>query len=131
MSIRVIEFRPKGEHEWTEWSQCAQPGSPNMFPSDQDRDGTKAAQSLCQSCAVRPECLAEAIERGEQYGVWGGLTTAQRASLRRSATRKGLTGLTAQQLAALDAAPVALGPDVRKVVKGRKVDTVAPLGGVL
>jgi len=30
------------------------------------------AKSLCQSCPVREECLAGALERHEPWGVWGG-----------------------------------------------------------
>jgi WhiB family redox-sensing transcriptional regulator len=30
------------------------------------------AKTLCQSCPLREECLAEAMERREPWGVWGG-----------------------------------------------------------
>jgi WhiB family redox-sensing transcriptional regulator len=30
------------------------------------------AKSLCQSCPVRPACLAGALDRREPWGVWGG-----------------------------------------------------------
>jgi WhiB family redox-sensing transcriptional regulator len=30
------------------------------------------AKSLCQSCPVREQCLAGAVEREEPWGVWGG-----------------------------------------------------------
>lgn len=30
------------------------------------------AKELCQSCPVRAECLAGALERREPWGVWGG-----------------------------------------------------------
>jgi hypothetical protein len=71
------------------------------------------------------------MERGEQYGVWGGLTTQERTSLRRSQTRKRQADQQRADGAALDMAPATVGPDVRKVVKGRRINTVAPVGGVL
>ena len=30
------------------------------------------AQALCRACPLRDACLAGALERGEEYGVWGG-----------------------------------------------------------
>ena len=36
-------------------------------PSD-----VELAKVLCQSCPVRVECLAGALERKEPWGVWGG-----------------------------------------------------------
>ncbi|MDN5797058.1 MAG: WhiB family transcriptional regulator [Intrasporangium sp.] len=30
------------------------------------------AKRLCQSCPLRAECLAAAIDRREPWGVWGG-----------------------------------------------------------
>ena len=36
-------------------------------PADLER-----AKSLCAGCPVRRQCLAEALDRGEPWGVWGG-----------------------------------------------------------
>ena len=30
------------------------------------------AKAICSNCAVRAECLDEALERHEPWGVWGG-----------------------------------------------------------
>ena len=30
------------------------------------------AKSLCRTCPLRTSCLAEAVERHEPWGVWGG-----------------------------------------------------------
>lgn len=37
-------------------------------------DDVRRAVKLCARCALRPECARGAIERGETWGVWGGLT---------------------------------------------------------
>lgn len=41
------------------------------------------AKGICRTCPVRERCLAEAMARGEQYGVWGGLDTDERRQLER------------------------------------------------
>jgi WhiB family redox-sensing transcriptional regulator len=30
------------------------------------------AQALCHTCPIRRRCLADALRRGEPWGVWGG-----------------------------------------------------------
>jgi len=36
---------------------------------------------VCAGCAVRAECLQEALDRGERFGVWGGLSEGERRAL--------------------------------------------------
>lgn len=45
------------------------------------------AKQLCQSCAVRVECLKSALTRNERFGIWGGFTTDERDAARRTAVR--------------------------------------------
>ncbi|MBY4208040.1 WhiB family transcriptional regulator [Rhodococcus fascians] len=40
------------------------------------------AKSICAACPVRQSCLDHALECGEPYGVWGGLSPTERARLR-------------------------------------------------
>ena len=44
-------------------------------------DQTRTALALCAVCPIRAACLAYALRRQEQFGVWGGLTTSQRNKL--------------------------------------------------
>lgn len=37
------------------------------------------AKAVCAACPVRSACLAEALEAGEDWGVWGGYTRPERA----------------------------------------------------
>jgi WhiB family redox-sensing transcriptional regulator len=39
------------------------------------------AKSVCASCMVRDRCLDQALEHGERYGIWGGLTDIERRHL--------------------------------------------------
>lgn len=47
------------------------------------------ARAVCFSCPVRNDCLEDAVARGEEFGVWGGLTPEERE------TRFGLKSKTA------------------------------------
>ncbi len=42
---------------------------------------TKKQIAVCAACLVRAECLADALDRDERYGVWGGYDTANRLRL--------------------------------------------------
>lgn len=42
------------------------------------------AKTVCASCIVRQECLEQALNSGERYGIWGGLTDAERHHVRAS-----------------------------------------------
>lgn len=41
------------------------------------------AKLVCNSCPVRLECLADALDGGHQFGVWGGMTERERRMLLR------------------------------------------------
>lgn len=39
------------------------------------------AKAICARCPVRPRCAAYALATREPYGIWGGLTEAERRRL--------------------------------------------------
>jgi len=45
--------------------------SPDLFFAESPLDVARA-KALCQDCPVRAACLADALNRGEPWGVWGG-----------------------------------------------------------
>lgn len=45
------------------------------------------AQAVCRRCPVSGECLAWALETGQDAGVWGGMSEEERRALRRRDTR--------------------------------------------
>ena len=59
-------------------------GRAAWFFSDKDRDERRALE-LCGGCATVLSCGQDAIARGEQYGIWGGMNEAQlRRAIRKS-----------------------------------------------
>ncbi len=65
--------------DWHARALCAQT-DPEMFFPDKGESVT-AAKRVCRSCEVRAECLQEALDRGERFGVWGGLSERERRVL--------------------------------------------------
>ena len=65
------------------WRHAACRGSdPEMFhPARGDYEGTNAALAVCQTCPVKDDCLAYAMNNREMQGVWGGLSANQRKRL--------------------------------------------------
>ena len=45
--------------------------SPDLFFAESPLDVARAKE-LCASCPVRAACLADALDRAEPWGVWGG-----------------------------------------------------------
>jgi len=48
-------------------------------PRCEERDA--AAKAVCAGCPVLPQCRAHALATRQAYGVWGGLSEDDRASL--------------------------------------------------
>lgn len=44
---------------------------------------TKEAKAVCRGCVVREECLEFALQNGEKFGIWGGLSERERRRIRR------------------------------------------------
>jgi hypothetical protein len=40
--------------------------------------GVDRAKAICRRCDVQAECLAYALNTGEDYGVWGGMSADER-----------------------------------------------------
>jgi WhiB family transcriptional regulator, redox-sensing transcriptional regulator len=96
---------------------------PDISESRSDRRRREArAKVVCDSCEVRTECLTEAVESGERFGIWGGLTERERraafARLRRTPS------LTSPQDIAGPGRPARL-PAV--VVQGRPMSSLEPV----
>lgn len=71
---------------WEEEARCREVDDPDIFfPRTADAgcsEGAEkrayaAAKRVCAGCPVWQRCRAYAIERGERYGMWGGLTPRQ------------------------------------------------------
>lgn len=53
----------------------------DLFFSDDPVD-TAFAVGVCRTCDIQLECRQWALERREQYGVWGGLTEKELRALK-------------------------------------------------
>ncbi|MGW1533919.1 WhiB family transcriptional regulator [Streptomyces aureus] len=72
-------LEPAGQ--WLKSAACkADPEA--MFPSSLTTE-IEYAKGYCRSCPVLELCGQWALEHGEEYGVWGGLSEAERRSILR------------------------------------------------
>lgn len=65
---------------WWDRARCVETDPEAFFL---DRGTPWAAKRVCDGCDVRGECLEYALAHDERFGVWGGLTEAERQHLRR------------------------------------------------
>lgn len=67
--------------DWIEHGSCVGSDVSVFFPK-RGQTGLEAKR-ICAGCPVRGECLDYALDRGELYGVWGGLNREERMLVRR------------------------------------------------
>ncbi len=65
--------------DWRDRALCAQTDPEIFFPDK--GESTAAAKRVCRACDVRAECLQDALDHHERFGVWGGLSERERRQL--------------------------------------------------
>jgi WhiB family transcriptional regulator, redox-sensing transcriptional regulator len=70
---------------WMDQANCADVDPDIMFPGTDPAD-IAAAKAICRRCHSQAACLDHALAHTEMYGIWGGMTNAERlAEARRRA----------------------------------------------
>ena len=66
---------------WQERANCLGVDPDLFFP--ERGASTREAKGVCRGCEVRGECLEYALDHGEKFGIWGGLSERERRRVRR------------------------------------------------
>ena len=73
------------------WADVACNGhNPDLwFPrqGESDSEECRAARAVCITCPIKQPCLEYALDRNEEYGVWGGITARERQRILRNRRR--------------------------------------------
>lgn len=66
---------------WREDADCANyyTRHPDMWHAEENTADASVASGICFQCPVRLECLKEACDKKEPYGIWGGLPYSVRS----------------------------------------------------
>lgn len=67
---------------WRDDALCRQVDAGELFFPDRG-ESPRPAQAVCLACAVRAECLEEALVSNMRFGIWGGATERERRALRK------------------------------------------------
>lgn len=71
---------------WVARASCQEVDPERLFV---EGAAQREATVICRHCPVQRECLADALDHREPFGVWGGLTERERRALLRA--RPGVT----------------------------------------
>ena len=66
------------DQTWAAQAACAGTDPDSLFVRG---SAQRQARQVCLSCAVRIECLADALDSHAAFGVWGGLTERERRAI--------------------------------------------------
>lgn len=82
---------------WQASSNCLGVDPDLFFP--ERGASTKEAKEVCRGCIVREDCLEFALNNGEKFGIWGGMSERERRRIRRQ------RALARQEAAGIAATP--------------------------
>ncbi len=69
------------EPSWHDFANCLGVDPDLFFP--ERGASTKEAKEVCRGCVVREDCLEYALQNGEKFGIWGGMSERERRRIRR------------------------------------------------
>jgi WhiB family redox-sensing transcriptional regulator len=78
----TAEKFPELSRDWQARAQCNGVDPDLFFP--ERGQSTREAKNVCRVCVVRDECLEYALDNGEKFGIWGGMSERERRRLRRA-----------------------------------------------
>lgn len=82
---------PDPDVSWQDLGACKGMDSELFFGPEQGEAQNdryvreQAAKAVCKDCRVREKCLEYSLMSRQRYGIWGGLTEAERKLLLRRA----------------------------------------------
>ena len=78
--------------DWRDQAACRQVDPDLFFAEGKGAHAqVRRAKSVCASCPVRLQCAEHAIQAGESWGVWGGMSQIQLRTRRRRFTSRAKT----------------------------------------
>lgn len=81
---RIFDWDDAG---WRKLAACRTADPDMFFPTGSTGAAVaeiRAATAVCQSCAVRGQCLQFALRTNQEAGIWGGTCEDERRRLRRA-----------------------------------------------
>jgi WhiB family transcriptional regulator, redox-sensing transcriptional regulator len=72
--------------DWRDQALCRDEDPELFFPigvAGSSLEQIDSAKAVCRQCPVSRQCLALALDSGQDVGIWGGLTAEERRTLRR------------------------------------------------
>ena len=77
----VLDLVSTGDRSWQSRANCLGVDPDLFFP--ERGASTKEAKEVCRGCVVRDDCLEYALQNGEKFGIWGGMSERERRRIRR------------------------------------------------
>jgi WhiB family transcriptional regulator, redox-sensing transcriptional regulator len=74
------------EEAWRRDARCRGYGVNTFYPEKMgvNHPEVKIAKRICRQCPVQEQCLIDAINHGDQFGIQGNMTPRERRKLMRS-----------------------------------------------
>ncbi len=72
---------PAATGGWQDEANCLGVDPDLFFP--ERGASTREAKEVCKGCVVRESCLEYALDNGEKFGIWGGMSERERRRIRR------------------------------------------------
>lgn len=84
----MITSQPSGPSggDWRNDAACRGTNAERFFPASSTgpgKDQEERAKQVCRRCSVTVQCRDFALESGQDFGVWGGLSAAERRAIKR------------------------------------------------